>query len=145
MRLKAKNATPAKFAKDKRGVSALEFAILAPIFFTFMLGTMEVAHAFYSQGVMRFAIQEVARTIMVVQTLSEADLETAVEDKLSLLDDTHIQTLDVTIDDNGDNTTTATLEVTYTYDFEIPFVGSFPLTFDSKTEVLREEFPDPGN
>ena len=127
-----------RLIKNIKGATAVEFAIVLPIFLSFVLGAMEVAHAVYSQGVMRFAIQEVARTIMVNSELSPSDIESAVNEKLSGLNVADIIDITATEVDNGDTTATLTLFVSYKYDFEVPLVTTIPLVFDSKTSVIRE-------
>ena len=97
-----------------------------------------MAHAVYSQGVMRFAIQEIARTIMVDSDLSPSDVEIAVNAKLSGLNVADIVDVTATQVDNEDTTETLTLFVSYKYDFEVPLVATIPLVFDSKTSVIRE-------
>ena len=130
-----------RITKDTNGTAAIEFAIILPLFLSFMLGVIEVAQAVYSQGVMRYAIQEVSRTIMVDSSLSASQVETAVTDKLDGLNAADILSVTATLVDNLDMTETLTLEVSYKYDFEVPLVTTIPLTFDSKTEVLREMAP----
>jgi Flp pilus assembly protein TadG len=127
-----------RFIKNIKGATAVEFAIVLPIFLSFVLGTFEVAHAVYSQGVMRFAIQEIARTIMVDSGLSPSDVEIAVNAKLSGLNVADIVDITATQVDNKDTTETLTLFVSYKYDFEVPLVATIPLVFDSKTSVIRE-------
>ncbi len=123
--------------QDIRGATAVEFAMVLPLFLSFVLGTMEVGHAVYSQGVMRFAIQEVSRTIMVDSSLSVAQIEKAVSTNLQGLNVANIVSLSATEVDNGDTTVTLTLFVSYKYDFEIPLITTIPLIFDSKTVVIR--------
>ena len=140
-RVNAANLT--RITKDTNGTAAIEFAIILPLFLSFMLGVIEVAQAVYSQGVMRYAIQEVSRTIMVDSSLSASQVETAVTDKLDGLNAADILSVTATLVDNLDMTETLTLEVSYKYDFEVPLVTTIPLIFDSKTEILREMAPAP--
>jgi len=140
-RVDAANLT--RITKDTNGTAAIEFAIILPLFLSFMLGVIEVAQAVYSQGVMRYAIQEVSRTIMVDSSLSASQVETAVTDKLDGLNAADILSVTATLVDNLDMTETLTLEVSYKYDFEVPLVTTIPLIFDSKTEILREMAPAP--
>ena len=46
-----------------RGAAGLEFALLAPVFFTLLLGIMEVGVMFYAQNNLEFATQMTARLI----------------------------------------------------------------------------------
>lgn len=52
--------SPGLFARDRRGVSALEFALLAPVMIAFYFGMSEVAQAFMAQKRMGHVAASVA-------------------------------------------------------------------------------------
>jgi len=48
-------------ARCERGVSAIEFALIAPVFLTLLLGTFDVGHTMYVRGILSGAIQDAGR------------------------------------------------------------------------------------
>lgn len=52
-------------ARDKRGVTSLELAIIAPAFFGLMLGLMEMGYDLFVQTALNAAVEQAARTIQV--------------------------------------------------------------------------------
>ena len=67
------------------GASALEFAILLPVFVTLVFGTMRVGLLFFQAGTVQQALEETARELMVDDTLSEAQLQLSIEARLEEL------------------------------------------------------------
>jgi Flp pilus assembly protein TadG len=62
--LPARAFRPARFLRlkrDQRGVSALEFALIAPILFIMIIGTIQVGLIFYSHTALRSAVSKGAR------------------------------------------------------------------------------------
>lgn len=48
-------------ASSDSGVSAIEFALIAPVFLTLLLGTFDVGHSMYVRSVLQGAIQDAGR------------------------------------------------------------------------------------
>ncbi len=59
--IKAANSHRRQLALDERGVTAVEFALLAPVFLLLLLGTFNVGQAFYLEGVFHGAVQDAGR------------------------------------------------------------------------------------
>ena len=51
-----------RFKSDKRGVTAIEFAMLAPVLLLLMLGMFDLGHMAYGHAVLNGAVQHAART-----------------------------------------------------------------------------------
>ena len=66
----------ALFRRARRGAVALEFGIMAIVYFTFMLGTMEMLFVFYAQNVLDLAVHTVVRKIQIgaAQGLNQSQL-----------------------------------------------------------------------
>lgn len=47
---------------DKRGVSAVEFALVAPVFITMIIGGLDLGYQAYARSVLQGALNDVART-----------------------------------------------------------------------------------
>jgi Flp pilus assembly protein TadG len=84
-------------AKLRRGASAIEFAFLAPLLATLVLGTIELARAFQVKEMLSNAAQRAAR-VGTVPTKSNADIQAAVAD---IMADRNITGYTVTILVNG--------------------------------------------
>lgn len=52
----------ARLAVDSRGVTAVEFALLAPVFFMFLIGLMDLGQSIYGQVVLNGAVAKAARS-----------------------------------------------------------------------------------
>ena len=49
------------FARDQRGVSAVEFALLAPVLLMMVMGIFDLGHNMYTSAMLQGAIQQAAR------------------------------------------------------------------------------------
>ena len=109
------------FRRDDKGVSAVEFGIVAPVFFSMVLGIIEVSRVAYTHSVMKHAIQEVMREIMVDDTITTADMEANTLAKINGLDVANL-TINATEVINGNGTDTVTIAATYKFELVVPMV-----------------------
>jgi Flp pilus assembly protein TadG len=122
-----------RFCKAADGASALEFALVAPVFLAMVFGTIQMGIAFYYAGSVQFALEKTARILMVDQEMSEGELQAAFANELSTYTD---QTIDVsyTVDSSGD-VPIGQFAATYAHEVVIPFVPAFDVTFNIVTKV----------
>lgn len=66
-----------RLQRDRRGVAAVEFAVLAPAMFALIMGAIELAHIAVLRNTLEGAIGEAARTASVRLDQSEDDREAA--------------------------------------------------------------------
>lgn len=52
---------PRRLASDENGISVVEFALISPVFFTLLLGTLDMGHTLYMQSVLQGVLQKAAR------------------------------------------------------------------------------------
>ncbi len=64
-----------RFLRRRDGAAALEFAIVAPPFFTLLLGMFEIAAAFFAEDVLQSAVNEMARQIRTGQVAAQGMTE----------------------------------------------------------------------
>lgn len=108
---------------DCRGVSAVEFALLAPAFLGMVIGVIELGRAAYTQGVVSFAAEEATRHAVVNYAISEQEVRNLTEDCLLGIDPSRIDAIVVTGPINpADNTRTISVEVSYNFEFLLPFM-----------------------
>jgi Flp pilus assembly protein TadG len=121
-----------RLAKSEDGASALEFALIFPLFAAMLFGTVQMGMAYYFAGSVQYALERAARTRMVTD-MSSSQMQAAFDAELApFTDDTY--PLSYSVDSSGD-VPIATLSATYTFAVVIPFVPSFNITFPVITKV----------
>ncbi len=72
---------PAAFARDQRGATIIEFAIVAPVLSLMLVGAFDVAHTLYMRATLQGIVQKIARDA----TLESADdaAQTALDNKVT--------------------------------------------------------------
>ena len=69
--------------RDRRGVSAVEFALIAPAVLTLIIGAMNLGIYFWSKNALDHAIDETARYATIYPTPDTAALRTRFDDSLT--------------------------------------------------------------
>jgi Flp pilus assembly protein TadG len=64
-----------RFWRDQRGASAVEFALIAPLLFALLLGTIQYGSLFLIQNRMTDAARDTARRMAVGDLATESDAE----------------------------------------------------------------------
>jgi Flp pilus assembly protein TadG len=71
-----------RFRRDRRGVTAVEFALVAPVFFTLLFAIIETAIVFFASQVLETITQDSARLVLTGQaqggSLSQEEFKNAV-------------------------------------------------------------------
>jgi Flp pilus assembly protein TadG len=122
-------------AADCRGVSAVEFALLAPVLLSMMFGVIEFGRVAYTQGVVSFAAEEATRYAVVNYAIDESEVRDVAQACLLGIDPARINAIVVTGPvDPDDNTRTISVEVSYTFEFLLPFLpeGAIPISGRSR-------------
>ena len=120
-----------QLCRDQRGVAAVEFAIIAPVFFALLLGIVDVGRYMWTLNTMQYAIDDAVRA-GVVREMAPEDVEARVKETLA-----HVSAGGLTVEALP---TSSTLEVTAqaTYAFLFP-ISSF---VETTTISLRSEMPN---
>jgi Flp pilus assembly protein TadG len=121
-----------RFASDRSGGAALEFALLGPVVLMFVIGFFQVAWAMYCSSSVRYALHNSARALVIDPTISQGQLQQMVRDAVSPLASPNVNvSLVKTTVGTGLQVSQAT--ATYNYQIVIPFMptynGSFSTTF----------------
>lgn len=99
------------FLASCRGATAVEFAIVAPLFLAMMVGVFELSRAMWIKASMQYAVEETARYALVNTSKTTAELETYALSKLSA---SGVKTTGMTFNVTGDGTY-ADIQVSYTF------------------------------
>jgi Flp pilus assembly protein TadG len=128
-----------QFRLHQGGASALEFAIIFPVFSAMLFGTIHMGIAFYYAGSVQYALERTARLTMVDQDMTAMQVQTAFDNEVSVFTDQNI-VVNYSVDTSGD-VPIAALNTTYAYEVIVPFVPTFTLTFDAQARVPLEPTP----
>lgn len=116
---------------DRRGTAAVEFAIIAPIFFALLLSVVDVGKYMWTLNTMQYAIDEAVRA-GAVQELTDTQIEARVTQALAPISGGFPVTV---LAASGSDSVTVTASSTYQFFFPIS-------SFTSGAEInLRTEMP----
>lgn len=111
-----------KGRRGERGVTAVEFALVAPVFLMFVLGVIDIGRLFWAKNLLQYGVGEAARYVMVNPTTTKAILETYAGDKVSDLLSGITFTADVADTDVVNDVTYRTVSGSYTFTYLMPFM-----------------------
>lgn len=116
------------------GSTAVEFAFAAPILLALIFGVMDGGRAIFTKAVIHFAAQDAARWAVVHPPAStsttdikahELAIEQQVANNLILISPNKVATITAIANpDPVTNTRTISVNVSYAFDWMLPFVGS---------------------
>jgi Flp pilus assembly protein TadG len=124
---------------DRRGNSAIEFGILAPVLFMLLLGTFDFGRMFYVRQGMEYATEQAARYYMlnpsaaqsaVTQTLSTA-MVGGMGSQLS------VAYVDTTNCNSKSTLTCTTITATYQFHFVVGMLGLADKTLTATAQTVR--------
>lgn len=122
-----------RFFKAVDGASAVEFAMILPVFVTMVMGTIQMGIVYYQAGTVQFALEEAARQVMVNPDMSSGQIQSSIENKL---EDLTSQTVTVTYSlDNSGPISVAQVNASFSIQVVIPFVPSFSIPFNAQTQI----------
>jgi len=126
-------------ARDERGQTAVEFALVAPILIVLVLGIIQIGVAFHDYVTLTDAARAGARKAIVARFSggSLSDAQQAVRNSASSLNQS---TLGVSVTDPSWNTpgSLVTVTATYPYSINIPLLG-LTIVNGNLTAVAKEE------
>lgn len=121
--------SPGRLLADHVGATAVEFAMVLPIFVAMVFGIIQFGWAQHCNSSLRFAMEKASRALLLNPTLSESDLQTMVQNTLTGVSDTN-----VTVHLQMNNTAAgkvANLTGVYSTVIGIPALASFPINYST--------------
>jgi Flp pilus assembly protein TadG len=136
--------TIARFAGDRSGTTAIEFAIVSPFLFMLLIGILLFGWAMHSIHSMRLALEEAGRALQLNQTLTDAQLAAMIQDRLKGMSDPNVSLI-VTDDVSVPDVIAKQLSATYVFDARFPFFPEQGISYNITLSVpLRPvEFGEP--
>ena len=118
-----------RFGRDARGATAVEFAIVVPVFLTIMLTIWEFGYAQHKLSSIRFAMEKASRSLMVNNAMTEAQLSAQVKSQLSSIADNNVTiTLSST---TVSGATVKKLTGTYSTKIGVPGLATIPVNWST--------------
>lgn len=122
------------FRQDQRGATALEFAILAPLFLTLILATLQLSIAMHNGNTAKWAVKKAARDLLVDNTLTQAEIQSLVDGYLTDVGSNVSVTVTYALDTSG-SLTIGNLSANYEHKIDVPFLRSFTADFPVSVSV----------
>lgn len=114
--------------KDERGVAALEFAILAPVFMLLIFAALELSVAMHNGNTAKWAVQKASRDVLVDNTLTQPEIQTLVDGYLTDVSSKASITIAYSVDSTG-TVPVGTISGAYAHQIEVPFLANFTARF----------------
>lgn len=117
----------------KRGVTAVEFAILAPVFLMITLGVFEVGRAMLIRGMLQYSVEEAGRFAMANPTASTTTVEAraVASAPIPLLTTDNFTVTSVV----SGTITFVTISGTFNFSVLVPIVPISDINFTAKSRV----------
>ena len=121
------------------GATAVEFALVMPIFLAMVLGVIEMSRAMWIKATMQYAVEQTTRYFMVNNDKTTTELETYVQARFLEMGMSSIVssvTYAATLDDT---TTPDNMTITLTYDFKalVSFIPVPDVTLSATANVYK--------
>lgn len=122
-----------RFIRDRRGTTALEFAVIAPTFVMLTFGVMEIGRGLQTYNEMASVASAVSRTAMLNASAANSAIETKVRDLLETFEPEELHIAFSTETVGG--TAYRIVEINYPMKFVTPFLDlvDFTMTATSRT------------
>jgi Flp pilus assembly protein TadG len=136
--MRARSRCTALFA-DCRGVAAIEFAAIAPLLFTLVLGAFDVGRMFYVRQSLEYATEQAARYYAVNPNAVSSDVTTYLQGQMvgGMGSSVLVAYTDTTSCNGKGNVTCTLIKATYSFSFIAGYLGLGSLTLQAKAQAVR--------
>lgn len=122
------------FQRDDRGVTAIEYALLAPVFLVIVFAVLQISIAFHKGNTAQWAVKKAARQLLVNDDLDEDGLQEIVNEHLTSLGEDLTIDIAYTVDESG-TVPIGRITATYTHQIVVPAVSTFTARFPIDVSV----------
>ena len=128
------SAKPRSFTRDQRGVSAVEFALVGPGFIMMLIGVFVLGYSMHCISSVRLAVEGAARALEINQTMTQDQLTTYVQNKLTGVGDPNV-TIALANDTSVGGVSMKKITGTYVFDIIIPLIPTQHVSFTTSVSV----------
>lgn len=122
-----------RFLRDERGVNAIEFAMVFPVFVAMLFGVIQMGLAIYFSSSIQYTLERTARAAMLDGDISAGALQQQFNTQLAEFTDKNIE-IDYSTENAG-GVEIVVLKTNYLHVFEIPLVPHFEIAFPVEVRV----------
>jgi len=115
----------------RRGATAVEFALIAPVFLIMVMGTVELSRAMWIKATMQYAAEETTRYAIVNTSASTSTLETYASNVVSTYG---VSTTDMTFSATS-SSTAVSITITYTFSTIVPILSIPDISLNAMSQL----------
>jgi Flp pilus assembly protein TadG len=124
-------------AGNEGGASALELALVLPVFLTLLFAIFQFGMAQHKLSSLRYALNTASRAVMLNPALTQAQVEAKVKGELSSLADPNVTVTMAVV--NTASGKVARLTGIYSTSVGIPTVATYPIDFTTTVDAALPE------
>jgi Flp pilus assembly protein TadG len=123
-----------RFASDRRAASAVEFAIVGPLLIALLLAIVTFGWTMNCIHSLRLALEQSARALQLNNSLTQAQLETMVQEKLETIGDPDV-TVSLAADTSVPGVTAKRITGVYNFNIVLPFLPTSSFSYTTSVVV----------
>jgi Flp pilus assembly protein TadG len=129
-----------RLRRDRRGGAAIEFAFVAPVLFTLVLGSLEFGRMFYVRQGLEGATEAAARYYMLNPGYQQSAITTYLQGKMlgGMGSYVSVAYSDTTNCNSNTNATCTTITASYIFTFVAQYLGLGSRTMVAKAQAVRQ-------
>lgn len=129
-----------RMRRDRRGGAAIEFAFVAPVLFTMVLGSLEFGRMFYVRQGLEGATEAAARYYMLNPGYHQSAITTYLQGQMlgGMGSGISVGYSDTTNCNSNSNATCTTITASYTFTFIAQYLGLGSRTMVAKAQAVRQ-------
>lgn len=129
----------ARLARDLKGGAILEFAVLAPLLFTLILGGVDVGRMFYVRQSLEYATEQAARYYMMNSTAATSAVTSYLQGQMAggMGGGISVAYADTTNCNSNPSVTCTTITATYSFAFVAGYLGLGTRTLRARAQAVR--------
>ncbi len=118
-------------ARDAGGAAAVEFAMIAPVLFTCIVGMLMLGMAYYEGATVQWSLERTLRAAMIDPDITGDEIEAALNERLETIGSPEIN-FSYVIDETG-SVPIAIATANYDVPLHVPFVPDLALHFSAES------------
>lgn len=119
---------------DESGATALEFALLAPVFMVLVFAVLQLSIAMHQGNSAKWAVERASRHVLVDNSLTEAQIQELIDDYLKAVGSNAGIEISYAVDASG-SIPYGTISGTYSYEINVPLLPEFTARFPATVVV----------